>query len=90
VNVSDILYFKAEGAYTHIQTKDTAYLQSHKLNFYEGIFQEHPAIFRVHRSWMIHIKHIATFSKSSRSVTIGNQEIPISKAHTKAIFDLFG
>jgi two-component system LytT family response regulator len=89
VQVSDILYFKAEGAYTKIKTIDTEYLQSHKLNFYEGIFQQHAAIFRVHRSWMIHTKHITTFSKASRSVTIADQEIPISKTHTKAIFELF-
>ncbi|MEM6720690.1 MAG: LytTR family DNA-binding domain-containing protein [Bacteroidota bacterium] len=90
IDVSDILYFKAEGAYTKIKTIDAEYLQSHKLNFYEGIFLQHPAIFRVHRSWMIHIKHISSFSKATRSVTIADQEIPISKANTKAIFELFG
>ncbi|MGH1383442.1 LytR/AlgR family response regulator transcription factor [Kordia sp.] len=88
INVSDILYFKAEGAYTHIQTIDAAYLQSHKLNFYEGIFQEDASIIRVHRSWMIHTKHISAFSKSKRAVTIANQEIPISKTNIKAVFDL--
>ncbi|WP_298511686.1 LytTR family DNA-binding domain-containing protein [uncultured Kordia sp.] len=88
LNVSDILYFKAEGAYTHIQTTEASYLQSHKLNFYEGIFQQHASIIRVHRSWMIHRKHISTFSKSKRSVTIANQEIPISKTNSKAVFDL--
>ncbi len=88
INVSDILYFKAEGAYTHIQTVDASYLQSHKLNFYEGIFQQYSSIIRVHRSWMIHTKHVSTFSKSKRSVTIAQQEIPISKTNIKAVFDL--
>lgn len=87
INVSDILYFKAEGAYTHIQTVDVSYLQTHKLNFYEGIFQQCSSIIRVHRSWMIHTKHISTFSKSKRSVTIAQQEIPISKTNIKAVFD---
>lgn len=88
INVSDILYFKAEGAYTHIQTVDASYLQSYKLNFYEGIFQQYSSIIRVHRSWMIHTKHVSTFSKSKRSVTIAQQKIPISKTNTKAVFDL--
>jgi len=88
IKIADILYFKAEGAYTHIQTLDSSYLQSHKLNFYEGIFQQHSSIIRVHRSWMIHTKHITTFSKSKRSITIANQEIPISKANLKVVFDL--
>lgn len=88
INVSDILYFKAEGAYTHIKTVDAEFLQSHKLNFYEGIFQQHASIIRVHRSWIVHTKHISTFSKSSRSVTIAHQEIPISKTNAKAVFDL--
>ncbi|WP_298419724.1 LytTR family DNA-binding domain-containing protein [uncultured Kordia sp.] len=88
LDVSTILYFKAEGAYTLIKTVDAEYLQSHKLNFYEGIFQQHSSMIRVHRSWMIHVKHIATFSKSSRSVTIDSQEIPISKTNVKTVFDL--
>ncbi|KAB8152224.1 response regulator [Kordia sp. TARA_039_SRF] len=89
INVTDILYFKAEGAYTCIQTVDATYLQSHKLNFYEGIFQEHSAIIRVHRSWMIHTKHLRTFSKATRSVTIADQQIPVSKTNAKAVFELF-
>ncbi|WP_420573853.1 LytR/AlgR family response regulator transcription factor [Kordia sp.] len=88
VDISEILYFKAEGAYTHIQTLDASYLQSHKLNFYEGILQEHSEFMRVHRSWMIHTKHIDTFSKSKRSVTIKDQEIPISKTNFKAVSNL--
>ncbi|MEM6686373.1 MAG: LytTR family DNA-binding domain-containing protein [Bacteroidota bacterium] len=87
IAVSNILYFKAEGAYTHIQTTDGAYLQSHKLNFYEGIFQHHTSMIRVHRSWMIHTKHISSFSKSARMVTIASQEIPISKTNAKAVFE---
>lgn len=88
INVSDILYFKAEGAYTRIKTIDSEFLQSYKLNHYEGIFQQHETVIRVHRSWMIQTKHIRTFSKTNRTVTIASQEIPISKTNTKAIFEL--
>lgn len=87
LDVSNILYFKAEGAYTTIQTVKERFLQSHKLNYYETMFLESPWIIRVHRSWMIHAKFITRFSKSRRSITVGSQEIPVSKTNKKEVFD---
>lgn len=87
INIEDILYFKADGAYTVIKTLNAEYLQSHMLNHYEGIFQQYPTIIRVHRSWMIHTKHIDTFSKATRSINIKEQEIPVSKTNAKSFFD---
>lgn len=86
IDVNTILYFKAEGSYTCIKTVDANYLQSYKINHYENIFQGYDAMVRIHRSWMIHKKHITAFSKAKRSVTINEQEIPVSKANIKTVF----
>lgn len=88
IKVSDIIYFKAEGSYTIIKTTDSEFLQSHKLNHYENIFQYSKQIFRVHRSWMINIQNVTSFSKQKRIVKVLDIQIPVSKRICKTIFDL--
>jgi len=88
IAITDLLFLKAEGSYTIVKTKDTEYLQSHKLNHFESIFQNAPKMMRVHRSWIVNLDHIKEFSKSQRILSINDQEIPISKTRANHFFSI--
>ncbi|MEM7550492.1 MAG: LytTR family transcriptional regulator DNA-binding domain-containing protein [Bacteroidota bacterium] len=78
VQLSEILYLKADGSYTEIITKDKTYILSETLNTFESKL---PFKFfvRIHRSWLINVEHIESFKENE--VVIHKKEIPIGKTY---------
>jgi DNA-binding LytR/AlgR family response regulator len=76
LDVNDILWMKAEGNYTHVESVNGKHLTRGNLKELLEKFKNHP-FFRTHRSYAINLKQISSIQP--QTVTIGEAEIPIAK-----------
>jgi len=82
VNATDILYCKADGAYTHIYLKSSnSVLASSNLGELERQLPEHLGFFRAHHAWLINIHETEKYVKNTGGFVImsDQREIPISQ-----------
>lgn len=88
LDVSEIIYFKAEKDYTQIFTETETFLSIHGIGFIEQKLD--PKIFiRIHRSYIVNIKHIAELYRdiskifivlsNSLDIAVGRKYIPTIK-----------
>lgn len=79
--LEDILYIEANGAYSNIVSKNKSYLLSLNLrNLETKICTDQ--LMRVHRSYIINIKHVDSIEENR--ISIHNHSIPISRTHWQA------
>lgn len=88
ISINNILYLKAEGAYTRIFIEDGINLIICKnLIGFEKLLQENDFI-RIHRSFLINIEKVSFFESKNRVVNIQANKIPISKRKSEMIYKL--
>ncbi len=69
INIPDIEYLEADGSYVHIFTIDKKQKTvSKNLKYFQGILEGNSNFVRVHRSFIIHLKNLHTFSRSGRGI----------------------
>lgn len=78
VNVSDILYIQADGAYSRIHTSMGEFVMSFNLSQFHSDFNNRFFI-RIHRSYIINLKSVSGFDNDN--VYIDKISIPISKQY---------
>lgn len=81
LDLNDILYFEAEGAYTTIHHKNGKDLTVKKIKHFEDLLANDNRFFRIHRSYLINVSLIKKYSKKDGlSVTYDNRTLlPISR-----------
>jgi two-component system, LytTR family, response regulator len=86
--LSDIVSIEASRAYCTIYTADgQSYVLSKNLKYFESLFEENKKFIRCHKSWLVNISYLDTYSKSELSVKLTNgQEVKLSK-YKKAEFE---
>lgn len=86
IPLENILYFKADGAYTFIYKADQKrILASKKLGYFEQLLEGHPFFFRTHRSFLVNTQAIGQYTTNTTTLYIGNNhEIPIARDRRKA------
>ncbi len=73
VEVADIVFLEADGAYTTFFLKDgQKIVVSKKLKFYEDILSNRSFFFRTHRSYFININFIKKYSRSENAILMEN------------------
>lgn len=79
VLTSHIVYIKAEEAYSWIYLKDgSRYLSTKTIGYYERFFSDDP-FYRIHRSYLINLKHLKFYEPSYRLVHLcGELILPVS------------
>jgi len=82
----DILYLKADGNYTYIQTASKKYVIKYSLQNVIDIFTEDKFV-RVHRSFAINMNHLTSFNENT--VFINEEEIPIGRNYKELFMQLF-
>lgn len=88
VETADIIYLEADGAYTHVWLRDgTNILVSKRLKFFEEVLKDNPLFFRSHRSFVVNINYISTYSKAESHITLSNGKIIIISRDRKADFE---
>lgn len=92
VDLADLIYLEAEGAYTHVVMKDnTKLLISKKLKEFEILLSDNKNFFRTHRSFLINIDTIKHYIKSDGGsiVMSNNVEIPVARERKEDFQQLF-
>lgn len=81
VEIADIIFLEADGAYTTFFLKDgQKILVSKKLKFYEDILSNRSFFFRTHRSYFINVNFIKKYSRSENAILMDNDtSITISR-----------
>jgi len=82
VELVDIIYLEADGAYTHVIMKDnTKLLISKKLKEFENILSDNHNFFRTHRSFIVNTDAIKQYVKSDGGsiVMSNNVAVPVAR-----------
>jgi DNA-binding LytR/AlgR family response regulator len=86
LNQADILYLKADNTYIEIHTKSKSYLQRGSIKKFLAEF-DCDQLIKVNRSYAINLKHIKEINATN--VSIGEIEIPISRAFKDELMEQF-
>ena len=80
IDPEEVLYCESEGSYTHVSTlKDGKILVSKRLKLLEDLFSGQ-AFFRIHHSFLINLKKVKSYEKSSGKVVLeGGIKLPVSR-----------
>lgn len=71
LNIDEIIAIEAEGAYSNIYCKDeNRFLVSKNLRHYEKILDENSSFFRTHKSWLVNLNYLKTYSKSKLEIKL--------------------
>mgnify|MGYP000675192189 CR=1 FL=1 len=83
VNINDIYSIEADRMYSIVHLDNgKKYLAAKKLSDYENLLKDNKLFLRVHRSWMVNIDKITTYSKKDKEVVlIDTFKIPVSKGY---------
>ncbi|MCL9805787.1 LytTR family DNA-binding domain-containing protein [Flavobacterium amniphilum] len=90
LKIEDILYFEADGSYTHVITNTEKYLISKKIKEFDELLQGDSRFFRVHRSYLVNIQMILKYNKKEGSTLLfeNGKVIPVAR-EKKSEFDEF-
>ncbi|MEM9022699.1 MAG: LytTR family DNA-binding domain-containing protein [Bacteroidota bacterium] len=81
IYLDDLIYCASDGNYTQLQLQNDRQLVSSKpIGYYEQLLQEH-RFFRVHKSYLINLKHVLRYKRGTGGTAImrDGSEIDVSK-----------
>ena len=81
INPENIIYIKAEGAYSEIHlTEGKKILASKNLKMFEESLTDYESLIRVHKSYLVNFKHVISITKSNGgNITLCNaMKIPFN------------
>lgn len=76
INIKDILYFEGAKDYVKVCTKEKNYMTYQKLGYFEKLLANDGFI-RIHKSYIISLKHIIKFS--SQTVNVQGTSLPVGR-----------
>lgn len=81
VELADISFFMADGAYTNVIFKNKSkILVSKRLKFFEDLLENRPVFFRAHRSSLINLNAMQKYYKGKNAIVMDNGiEISLSR-----------
>lgn len=90
IKIDDLLYFEADGSYTHVITLKGNYLVCKKIKEFDELLQNDNRFYRVHRSYLVNIQKISKYSKKDGATLVveNNKVIPVAR-EKKNDFDDF-
>lgn len=82
IHIDDICYIEADRMYSHIYTiEGKKYTASKKLSYYEDLFLDIKKFNRIHRSWLVNLDLVTSYSKADKKVLVCNKEVPVGKTY---------
>lgn len=83
LNITDVLCIEADRMYCTLYTvKGAKYVIAKKLSYYEKLLCNEIDFIRLHRSWIVNLSKIETYSKRTKEVVLETQfKVPVSKAN---------
>lgn len=87
VAIDDIIAIEAQEAYSCIHTISDNYLMSKNLKHFETIFEQNNSFFRSHKSWMINLNKVKSFSKTKLEIELENSIVAKLSKYKKPEFE---
>ena len=89
IKIEDLLYFEADGSYTHVVTTREKYLVCKKIKEFDELLQNDNRFYRVHRSYLVHINKIVKYSKKDGATLVieNHKLIPVAREKKNAFDD---
>lgn len=86
LNIEDVLYIEADRMYSIVHVKgklaNKTFLYAKKLSHFEKVLQFNQNFCRTHRSWIVNLDHITSYSKKEHQLHINTTtQIPVSKSY---------
>lgn len=72
VAIEDIIAIEAQEAYSSIYTENGTFLMSKNLKHFETLLENNTDFFRSHKSWLINLKKVKSFSKTKQEIELKN------------------
>lgn len=75
INVVDIIAIKANGAYSelYLKTEEKPIVSSKNIGTFEKLLEEEKRIFRTHKSWLVNLDEVSSFSVKEEWVELSNE-----------------
>ncbi len=84
VDVTDVLFLRAEDGYTHVQTRNSYHLTGEPLALFEK--QLASSFVRVHRNTLVNVKHVLQLKHNDGeliAVLSSDHEVAVSRRHSQ-------
>ncbi|RWY54061.1 LytR/AlgR family response regulator transcription factor [Mucilaginibacter gilvus] len=90
INISDILYCKADNVYTEVYLHNTTITSTKNLKEFDDLLSAH-FFFRIHHSYLINMNHIKKYLKGEGGAVImsNDVEIEVSRRRKSAFLEMF-
>lgn len=90
VDLDDILFFQADGAYTIVYLKEhKSIVASRSLKYFENILLDSQQFYRCHKSYMVNVHHITEYVKANGGyMKIQQHEISVSPDKLSTVLEL--
>jgi two-component system, LytTR family, response regulator len=81
IKIDDIYYFEAEGSYCNVITATETLMVCKKIKDFHELFAQDARFFRVHRSYLVNIQQLKTYSKKEGlNLYFGNNKcVPMAR-----------
>ena len=83
IPVDRILYFQSAGNYIEVHTRDRKYLVRSTFKALERELRDKGLFLRVHRSYVVHVDQITSFTRSV--LAFDEHEVPIGKSYVEEV-----
>lgn len=87
IPIESIVAIEAQESYCTIHTNDKKYTASKNLKHFETIFEGLPQLIRVHKSWLINLSSMQSYSKSEMTIQLSNGVVAKLSKYKKAEFE---
>lgn len=87
IPIESIIAIEAQESYCTIHTTDKKYTASKNLKHFETIFDDLPQLIRVHKSWMINMTCMLSYSKSELTIQMTNGIVAKLSKYKKLEFE---
>lgn len=91
IEIANILCIEANQAYSMIYCTQNGelkeFIYSKNLNHFEKLLENNDEFIRSHRSWLINVNKVSSFSKTNLTVNIDKLTVPISRRKSTAFFE---
>jgi two-component system LytT family response regulator len=85
--LDEVVAIEALESYCCVHTPDKQYVVSKNLKSFEQALEEDVRFFRVHKSWMVNVNHILSYSRSEGSIAMTNGVVAKLSRYKKADFE---
>lgn len=87
IPIESIIAIEAQESYCTIHTTDKKYTASKNLKHFETVFDDLPQLIRVHKSWIINIACMLSYSKSDLTIQLTNGLVAKLSKYKKLEFE---